>query len=1706
MATQIQAAQRLTIPENMPRVTSLCSNFLSVEARPTYATFENDGPGYLSRKGPRHDNDHINFQDIQILPTTDEILAVHRTPYMPKKNVQEANCFQPGPQRLLDTLFRHLRFDSIEGIRDVCYNAAQHLAMQKDASSPDYVPQQETPSGNRYFLYRNVKFEELLSDEKRGVIVRVSYDCPQFMRGRAMTRSNRLEQGMLCCLVCLDDDGRSLSTVFFEVSMAQSTDSMKPRDGNGVRAAVQLAFAKPAMHDDVHRIFRHAQGLSSGQYVLVEFPKLLYAGFYHCLHTLQQTKSTDVAFSQYVATRHPASKKLAGDSVSQSTVVSPPAYCNAPGFRFNLTCLAQSDAIFSLSQLEQEAGQHLVRFLKQKTTLDDGQAVAFRDCLTREIAFTQGPPGTGKTYLGTALTRVLLASRPTANRKPILVVCLTNHALDSFLGGIHEAGITKIVRIGRASKEEWIKKFELHALTRNTKLTPDVWEAKKIATENAQTLFTELEAGCKGFNTAHDTGALSWPTVEAYLRSNSRDIYEQLTTSHDNPYAYSFAFDYWAGGGDLRNLQELRVELETCLLGSSANDRPSISTEGIDRALEQIALHAQEQSARAEKRNIWKLNLVERQRLICHWKFAIDRDALIESFSKLHSKHQSAGEAVRKSWHKRDAKCLLEQDVVGLTTTACASNWEMLKTLNLEIVICEEAGEVMEAHTLCSLFPSVQHAIFIGDPQQLRPSVSEQKMSLETAVGSQYRLDESLFERCMIPTDPCSKPMPTSQLNIQRRMHPDIADITRLVYPYLQDHPSTKLHPPTNGIAERMFWIDHRMPEADGGAASKSCSNAYEVAMVTGMVRYLIRGNAYSVGDIAILTPYNGQLAALHESLKATCSVWLSEKDRKALINDGLLEEPEEDNKTRSKDQLSMSNLLRIATVDNFQGEEAKIVILSTVRSGERPGFLKTMNRINVACSRARDGFYIVGNSNTLGRVPMWRRIINVFASRGRIGPGLRACCSRHPNHHSDIRVPRDFDTLQVCEIPCGETRPCGHSCQEPCHPPELHEKLPCMSQCNKIHPCGHQCLGLCSESCGPCRYPIEQKVLSCGHSVNLFCSGSLPICTEILETVSLPCGHQHQVRCCDRGKPYSCGEKCVQNLPCGHPCRGLCVDCHSSAAGTHRPCSSKCGMKLGACGHHCDSACHSGSPCPPCKQACQENCAHGKCKNLCSEACDPCIKPHQSRCSHQAQSSVPCSLPSDIVPCSERCDQSESFHMALKSSELTSLVLPCGHTCPSFCGEVCPREGCPQCVSGMVPTAPMLFCPTCSRALDSKDLDRKLISKIYTIDESGKIIGFASKVCEGSRDLKCACGESFQGIRRYSILKQINQAPAVIDRLLAKLGKTINAFSRRVYYHEKELEENFPAFRVQIRPNPLAANQNRIVVSTRAQQLLRLSDSINESIVSTATTIENALTCLQTTIPSALAKLTTHPIHPIFSLRLTILLRRAQNAWIADCLRVSNHLSTLADPSLEVHRMADLLRTRASQECWKGISDSEAAIVKAKAAQAPAIEVEIRLQQVQLSHLLEIALAAGGPEAKSSMPTMAPEPSSDSLKQAMKLCRHYPDTAGRFTALVNEYTSFAKQSRGMMEKKRADAPSSVPKTCSNETRRTELGWGEYVLGGLRVCARGGHLFSVGGKEGGGCPECGRFKEVLVEEVEVQRKAQACLFEDQFLRAMKMGK
>lgn len=54
----------------------------------------------------------------------------------------------------------------------------------------------------------------------------------------------------------------------------------------------------------------------------------------------------------------------------------------------------------------------------------------------------------------------------------------------------------------------------------------------------------------------------------------------------------------------------------------------------------------------------------------------------------------------------------------------CFVNDIKYQGLEPRILLVEEAGQVLEAHVLGSLVPSMEHLILIGDPQQLRPTLN----------------------------------------------------------------------------------------------------------------------------------------------------------------------------------------------------------------------------------------------------------------------------------------------------------------------------------------------------------------------------------------------------------------------------------------------------------------------------------------------------------------------------------------------------------------------------------------------------------------------------------------------------------------------------------------------------------------------------------------------------------------------------------------------------------------------------------------------------------------------------------------------------------------------------------------------------------------------------------------------------------------------
>jgi superfamily I DNA and/or RNA helicase len=205
---------------------------------------------------------------------------------------------------------------------------------------------------------------------------------------------------------------------------------------------------------------------------------------------------------------------------------------------------------------------------------------------------------------------------------------------------------------------------------------------------------------------------------------------------------------------------------------------------------------------------------------------------------------------------------------------------------------------------------------------QLRPHVQNHELSVENQRRElKYNLDISLFERLCASgvrsTTTSNLEFPFSQLTVQRRMRPDIADLIRLtLYHSIEDHPSVQDYPQVPGMHHHLYWLDHTQREAGSGEfdiKGTSHSNDYEVEMVKQLVSHLSKQGCYCDGELAIITPYVGQLRKLRNELRNTFSVQLSAKDQEEVDTIDEAEAPGDSPPSVERKALSQS--VRIATV-----------------------------------------------------------------------------------------------------------------------------------------------------------------------------------------------------------------------------------------------------------------------------------------------------------------------------------------------------------------------------------------------------------------------------------------------------------------------------------------------------------------------------------------------------------------------------------------------------------------------------------------------------------------------------------------------------------------------------------------------------------------------------------------------------------------------
>ncbi len=269
-------------------------------------------------------------------------------------------------------------------------------------------------------------------------------------------------------------------------------------------------------------------------------------------------------------------------------------------------------------------------------------------------------------------------------------------------------------------------------------------------------------------------------------------------------------------------------------------------------------------------------------------------------------------------------------------------------------VIIDEAGRAAPSE-LAVAMQTGHRILLVGDHKQLPPNFSQEVQEIikeKYQTNSESPVFGSDFERIF---DNSYGRDVGSTLLLQYRMAPDIGELVSKCF-YDEKLQTGRQAPPDyyallpSFLEKQLNWVD-MSPLGEHGHESSSDNgtekwNETEARVVMSLLRQIVESDDFidsvkkdlQPGEpaIGIICMYDKQRAVL-DRMKSEAS-WLGDARR----------------------------LVKIDTVDSYQGKENRIVILSTVRNNEymNPGFLRSSNRVNVALSRSMDMLFIVAAKN----------------------------------------------------------------------------------------------------------------------------------------------------------------------------------------------------------------------------------------------------------------------------------------------------------------------------------------------------------------------------------------------------------------------------------------------------------------------------------------------------------------------------------------------------------------------------------------------------------------------------------------------------------------------------------------------------------------------------------------------------------------------
>ncbi|XP_064247770.1 NFX1-type zinc finger-containing protein 1 [Passer domesticus] len=1218
-----------------------------------------------------------NYRFMSIYPTYDEIHG-NEKPFLRPNFVFGK---YESTSIYLDTHFRLLREDFVRPLREGIMEVLQNL--------------QDRNLRKKKFDDIRIYFDARIiapSCTPDGIAYKVQFDTKP-LRFVQWQNSKRLLYGSL---VCMSQDHFE-TFLFATVSNRNAAELV-----NGI---VELCF-------DAETQPLLGEFEPSDSFLMVE-TTAYFEAYRHVLEGLQKMREEDVPFQKYI--------------VECDAQVKEPAYLTR-GTVYNLAPLTKTsrkekcpDSLKSVNILDPSQWLSM-----EALQLDESQMQALNLALTKELAIIQGPPGTGKTYVGLKIVQALLTNdhvwQTAYRRRPILIVCYTNHALDQFLEGIVSFASDGIVRIGGRSSSAALHRFTLKELRKHTNRFDfsdydfrdyeyTIHQMKK-AEEGLLEGAKRLE--CTAYGVLHERylkphmAPRHWDSLRRavadtdfnYFRSQRSLILEWLGLGV-SAFTQNAAENTWAenpGGQqegeedsedvaeeELLEIPEMadlieaeRVIEDERIANYWRREKEDDSVHDLARAMLAMKLDQEEGTAQPWQENMqWEVTRGQRRKIMQKMKVEL---------RKVNAMTELEANAVRDVWQldlnsRWRLYRLWLQTYQGFIREDIRDHEEQyqeaarkLKELKLEQDLCILSSARIVGMTTTGA------AKYRRILQYIEPRIVIVEEAAEVLEAHTITTLSSECQHLILIGDHQQLQPSANVYDLAKNFNLEVSLFERLIkvdFPFVCLKYQHRMRPE---IAQLIS--PHIYQKLENHPSVLEYENIKGVSTNIFFVEHEVPEQEIQEGK-SHQNPHEARFVV------ELCKYFLCQGYEPSQIT--ILT-------TYTGQLFCLRKLMpaktfegvKVHVVDKYQGEENDIILLSLVRSNKegRPGFLQIPNRICVALSRAKKGLYCIGNMRMLGKVPLWNKIIETLGKNGHIGQSLELCCQNHPGTKTKVSTGEDFNSVPEggCTRPCEFRLSCGHVCMRACHPydPE-HKKYQCLKPCQKVLCAdGHHCPKSCYEPCGKCMVKVEKTISKCGHIQMVPCH--IPQrqfeCLEPCQK-KLNCGHKCR-RSCGQQCTMKCPEQVTATLKCGHEQKVLCWMTemgHEEAV----KCETKCSVTL-ACGHVCSGSCHAcfggrfhkacDSPCkrvlicshkcqepcttecPPCQKECQNYCIHSKCKKKCWESCVPCAEPCEWQCQHYQCTNL-CSEPCNRPRCNVPCAK----------------MLPCGHPCVGLCGEPCPKK-----------------------------------------------------------------------------------------------------------------------------------------------------------------------------------------------------------------------------------------------------------------------------------------------------------------------------------------------------------------------------------------------------------------------------------------------